>query len=280
MIKKIYLHIFIGLAAVNAGCKLQNSTEVEQAISVSIIKFAQLEKDTINTDKIFVNGEKKPTDILTISIGATARYVSLASEDNIVAAITDETGSTVYGNAILHNDGITPDVSKNDSIASGTVTFTLPRTTVGKLLAHFATSQTDYPSNKIILPLEIIRKNATPIISNLVSPDTVTVGATPEFIFMSVAVSDSDGLDDLQKVQFNSFKPDGSPSSGNPFAMYDDGGANKLPGNDDKVAGDGVYSLTIQLPPTVTKGTYRFEFQAFDKSNAQSNTIIHQIVVR
>ncbi len=117
--------------------------------------------------------------------------------------------------------------------------------------------------------------NVAPVISNLAAPDTVSLGASTTPILLTVQVDDGNGLSDIQSVFFNSYlPPDGHPSSSNPFVMYDDGT------NGDKVAGDGIYSLTIGLPPSASKGTYRFEFQAKDRSGALSNKIIHNLVVK
>jgi len=57
--------------------------------------------------------------------------------------------------------------------------------------------------------------------------------------------------------------------------MFDDGNN----GSDgDLIAGDGIYSIIIRLPPTgVTKGTYRWEFQARDRAGKSSNKIIHTL---
>ncbi|HED05096.1 MAG TPA: hypothetical protein ENI61_00245 [Ignavibacteria bacterium] len=118
-------------------------------------------------------------------------------------------------------------------------------------------------------------KNIAPVISNLVAPDTLAAGNTLHVIFISVFVHDDNGLKDIKRVFFNSFiPPDGHPSSSNPFIMYDNGT------NGDITAGDGTYSLKIQLPPNVPKGKYRWEFLAQDWSGAYSNKIIHFVVVK
>ncbi len=117
--------------------------------------------------------------------------------------------------------------------------------------------------------------NVAPVISSLVAPDTVSLSATTTPILLTVQVHDDNGLNDIQAVFFNSFiPPDDHPSSGNPWAMYDNGS------NGDKAAGDGIFSLTIGLPSNAQKGTYRFEFQAKDRSGLLSNTITHNIVVK
>jgi hypothetical protein len=63
--------------------------------------------------------------------------------------------------------------------------------------------------------------------------------------------------------------------------MYDDGGVAIIYPPDitsgDAVKGDGIYSLTVGYP--TLPGTYRFEFQALDRSNAFSPKIVHLIQV-
>jgi len=113
-----------------------------------------------------------------------------------------------------------------------------------------------------------------PVISNLVAPDTVSLGSSTTPIFLSVHVYDTNGLNDIQSVYFNSYFPNGNPSSANPFKMYDDGT------NGDQTAGDGIYSLIVGLPSNVQTGTYRFEFQAVDRSGSVSNKITHNLVVK
>ena len=119
-------------------------------------------------------------------------------------------------------------------------------------------------------------KNVAPEISNLNAPDTVALAFDTTYIFISVAAQDSNGLSDIKTVYFNSYiPPDYHASGSNPFVMYDDGT------HTDKVPGDGIYSLTIILPPTgVTKGLYKFEFFAEDRSGAVSNKITHYIDIK
>jgi len=94
-----------------------------------------------------------------------------------------------------------------------------------------------------------------------------------------IEVSDPNGLNDITEVYFNSYKPDGSPSSANPVHMYDDGGT--TPGFDsgDEQANDGIYSMTIVITPEVGKGSYLFEFFARDKEGLLSPKQTQVIVV-
>lgn len=119
------------------------------------------------------------------------------------------------------------------------------------------------------------QNNLAPVISNLVAPDSSKIDTIKTLIFLSVKTEDQNGQNDIELVFFNSFiPPNGNPSSNNPFIMHDDGI------NGDQTANDGIYSLIIELPPTgVTKGNYRWEFQARDRGKKLSNIIIHNIVI-
>lgn len=139
---------------------------------------------------------------------------------------------------------------------------------------------TDYNGNTSTFAMNSFSYNnglnsPAPVISNLVCPDTAQIGKANDTLFVSVFVQDSIGLWDIASVFFNSFiPPNGQASSTNPIPLHDDGTYG------DKVAGDGLYSTYIILPPSgVTKGTYRFEFQAKSFNGKLSNKIIHNIVI-
>lgn len=121
------------------------------------------------------------------------------------------------------------------------------------------------------------QENFPPEISNLSAPDSVQIGTTAQLIYLSVDVTDQNGLNDIDKVYFNSFiPPNGNPSQSNPFLLYDDGKEE----HGDLVAGDGRYSTIVQLPAQgVTKGVYRWEFEAKDRGKKLSNKIIHYITI-
>jgi hypothetical protein len=115
--------------------------------------------------------------------------------------------------------------------------------------------------------------NFSPLLSDLRAPAEISRSRTPNTYLLSVQASDPNCIADLKRVFFNSFLPNGNPSSGNPFLMRDDGQQG------DAVAGDGQFSLTIQIPPTTATGNYRFEFQAEDKKGALSAKLDHIITV-
>jgi hypothetical protein len=116
--------------------------------------------------------------------------------------------------------------------------------------------------------------NLPPQLAGLQAPATISRRATPNTYVLSVRATDPNGrCDRVKRVFFNSFLPNGNPSTGNPFLMRDDGKQG------DAVAADGRYSLTIQITPDAATGNYRFEFQAEDQKGALSAKLIHTISV-
>jgi hypothetical protein len=118
----------------------------------------------------------------------------------------------------------------------------------------------------------ILRSNQAPVLSDPSVPDTVSRSQV-DLYTLTIRVSDDQGPGDIRRVYFNTFKPDGSASAGNPFVMNDSGE------NGDAIAGDGVYSLTITISPQNALGTYRFEFFAEDLSGAVSEGVSRTITV-
>ena len=118
--------------------------------------------------------------------------------------------------------------------------------------------------------------NLPPVISNtVVDPDTAVVTDTT-IIFTSVEAMDSNGVNDIKEVYYIVYRPDGS-TSGAKLLLFDDG---NIEDHGDLVAGDGIYSRLIQINETNDKGTYRFEFQAEDRSGEFSNIINHFVLIQ
>ena len=118
--------------------------------------------------------------------------------------------------------------------------------------------------------------NLPPVISNsVIEPDTAVVNDTT-VIFTSVEAMDPNGANDILEVYFKVYKPDGTTNDFK-INLFDDGNTSE---NGDLVAGDGIYSRLIQVDQTNDKGTYRFEFQANDRSGESSNIIDHFVLIQ
>ncbi len=174
-----------------------------------------------------------------------------------------------------------------DSTVGGTITAIPPTVYVGDLTYTFtAFNQVGAPGNEVSAIVRLFNsENLPPIIDSVSAPDSVKIDSTHAILFTLYATaSDPNGLNDIKTVYFDTFKPNGQPSTGNPFPMYDDGGASGNPADGDSVANDGIFTLTIQLPaldaPTPPAlGTYVFKFYAEDRSGAVSKPFSHDITV-
>lgn len=181
----------------------------------------------------------------------------------------------------LNDAGKNGDTAPGDGIFATKITAAYARNRVGIYSFRFqAVDLAGGQSNPIVRTVSTINTdNLPPVISDLVAPDTLVLH--PENVVittMTVSVTDPQGLSDVEKVIFNSFlPPDERPSSGNPFFMSDDGNTQV---SGDRIAGDGVYSLTINLPPTMSPGNYKFVFEAVDFSGEHSNQIPWIVTVR
>ncbi|MHC1736933.1 MAG: choice-of-anchor X domain-containing protein [Ignavibacteriaceae bacterium] len=174
-----------------------------------------------------------------------------------------------------NGDVATGDYIKGDSIYSAKFPFSQYYPS-GNYRAEYFVEDKYSNSAKIAVKLftfDNAQSNIPPVVANLSAPDTAFIGQQTTVIKLTVDATDSNGISDIELVYFNSFiPPNGNPSSSNPFKMYDDGT------NGDDVAGDGKFTLLVQLPATgVTKGVYRWEFQARDRGKKLSNVIVHNI---
>lgn len=123
--------------------------------------------------------------------------------------------------------------------------------------------------------VSLVMPNRPPVLTNLSAPDTVSRNIGRPFT-LSIQVEDPEGLGDILRVYFHVTKPNGLPSEGNPFAMYDDGDVIQ---HGDAVAGDGIYSRTIVISPQNDLGVYRFDFYAEDRSGALAGPLTHLMTI-
>lgn len=262
------------------GCEKKFNTVIDSTGSAPILSNAILSPSPINTDTINIGTVRKPDDLLTIRIIASVHVVhpsSVPEVETIKFSVTDAQSTLSITDGELRNNGLDPDISSTDSIYSGYIEFQIQRVFVGTYIVTFwYEDNSGNRSNAILQPIQIARTNHPPVLSNLIADSLVSLSGEDHILQLNITATDSDGQADVLKVYFNSFKPDGSPATGNPFLLYDDGNFNN---HGDSYAGDGIYSLTISLPSTTTIGTYRFEFHAVDRSLDSSKVLIHTIQV-
>ncbi len=95
---------------------------------------------------------------------------------------------------------------------------------------------------------------------------------------MTIVASDSDGLQDISEVYFRSLNSTDSTAK---FFLYDDGSTILRNGvlSGDQLAGDGVFTIVVQLPSTAAPGERLFAFQCKDTFDSTSAVLIHSLIV-
>lgn len=178
----------------------------------------------------------------------------------------------------LNDAGLAGDTEAGDGVYTTTFNSTEFREAADYSLRIVAEDRAGGESAAAIAAIRgVFLSPRAPVISNLVAPDTARVDATDVVqILLAIDASDPQGLSDIDFVRFRSFLPNGNEATDSPFEMADDG--NRL-SNGDVVAGDGTYSIIINLPPGTNTGNYRFVFEAKDRSNLFSNQIEHILTV-
>jgi hypothetical protein len=263
--------MFIFLTLLLVGCRTKDETPIDPFQLAPFLSSLTVTPTSFNTDTINVGPQRLPSDSLTLNVMVTAQVSDpdgVSGSRLVTARIFKPSSKVVAQSAALR--------LTDSSRFSALVPLKIVRTDIGEFRFEVsAQNSSGLASNSLSRSVTIERLNHPPVVSDLQSPDTLTVGVDSLFMLHIRAV-DPDGQSDIIKAFFNSFLPSGSASSGNPFEMFDDGN----PQHGDAVAGDGIYSLIARLPATASRGTYRFEFQAIDRSGASSNVITHFINVR
>lgn len=134
-------------------------------------------------------------------------------------------------------------------------------------------------SNMLIGSVDVVGGSEPPVISALEVPDRITrpaAGEPPVAVPLIALVDDPDGLANIDRVEV---QVNGSVA----LQMCDDGGQGScnsgFGSSGDQTAGDGRYTLTIQLTSSNAPGVNTFAFKAIDRSGLESLVITRNIIV-
>jgi len=261
-----YLFLIL-IPIILGGCEKTNNDIVDSQISYqvesvnTVDNFLYTSVDSLITVSLKINSS---SDIQSI-------YFDIYSSDNTQLNVSPvemldngniDNGDTTAGDNIYSSKF---PLSKSYPVGKYAIKFFI--TDLNNNTRQVAVRSFEYDNNQVSYP---------PQLSDLVAPDSVIAEEPKTVIFMSVTASDQNGLQDIKEVYFISYRPDGT-TSGEKNQMFDDG---NTPTNGDLIAGDGIYSILIQVTPQNTKGTYRFDFRAVDRTSKLSNIISQNIVVQ
>lgn len=169
----------------------------------------------------------------------------------------------------------------NDGRFTLRLDLTVPRASGGQFVVTvFAADAAGNISNTAYGSIRVSGESAPPEIIAVDMPDQVTrpaVGQPPISIPILATVSDPDGL---ENVAFVEVIVNGAAT----LRLCDDGGSgtcnNGFGSSGDVAAGDGVFTLTIQLDSSNAAGTNSFEFTAVDRTGLRSGAVFRMITVQ
>jgi len=274
--------VLVSLALTAVGCEENQLGLLDNKGNPPFTSDAVITPDTINIDTLTpVSG----TYMISATIRAKASDLDGQGDlQSVTAQVFRPTSGSAFSEQPLRDDGVAPDQAANDSIFSGSVQFTLIRAQAGPYRIQIsARDSRGFLSNSLVPTFFATRNNSAPRLDtlSLVAPDTVNRPSTGSLlIFMSIAAADSDGLADISEVYFRNLSSIVDPNAKN--FLLDDGGIIQKSGitSGDLLAGDGVFSIIIQLPSSVTPGLRQFAFQAADTFRDTSASFIHNLLVQ
>ncbi len=233
---------------------------------------------TINIDSIVQTGSE-----YQIVVDVRVRVTDPDGRENIhtvEAQIFRPSGGSPFLTQFLHDTGTLPDSTPGDGTFAGSISFATTRAQTGLYRLRIeARDINNLRSTRTECTLLITRNNSHPylIAQSLVAPDTLTVPSSgTSFFFVSIAAADSDGLADINEVYLQNL------NTLNRDNLFDDGGATQSNGisSGDVLAGDGIFSITLQLPSTVPPGIYPFALQAVDSYGDTSAGIAYSLTIQ
>lgn len=268
--KKAILSFLVISAMIYIGCEKDFDAVIDQDIAIyQVINVSTL--DSV----YFVPGDS----LILISI----TFNSTQDLRNVYTDIYASDGTKLNQNPFsLFDNGRTEngDLTANDNIYSNKFPLSQFYPNGTYTIRYFIEDKNNHTKQVAIQTFNYNngQSNIPPIISNLTIPDTVARNVS--FIFSVFAV-DSNGLNDIEFVYFELFRPDSSqvfPSLGaTKFIMHDDGNFDVY---GDQIVGDGIFSFKNYFDTTAQIGKWKFVFQAIDRGKKLSNSITHFMQVQ
>lgn len=201
-------------------------------------------------------------------------------------SVRDEDGDLAGVQFLVQAPGNTDEpVASGDLQAEGggvyaiTTPLALPIAEVGNYtVVVYATDAAGQLGNEMLGTLSLVAQGGPPVIEQVEMPDRVQRPAPdqpPVLIPIIATVSDPDGLANIARVAF-------IPRGGTAIQLCDDGpetACGSVTDSGDAVAGDGRFTIIVQLENTNAPGVRTFDFQATDRTGLTSNVVTRTIAV-
>ncbi len=276
MIKSSFLILF-ALIIIFPSCENSKFDSFDINLNPPFLIEAKLDKYHIDSDTIFVNGQFSQNDTITIT---NKIEIKITDKDGLpdisfVRFVLRSPDNRDIFSKEAFDDGANGDLVAKDGIFTSKFSFKVPRILTGAFTIESSSEdKSRLKSNSLITSFLISRLSQTPVISELIAPDSITLPLSgSKIIPMSITARDPNGQGDIKEVYFRSLD---SSDPLRKFFLLDNGN----PANGDSIAGDGIYSIKIELPSSMTPKPYRFEFEAQDFTGLLSNKILHVLNVK
>lgn len=160
------------------------------------------------------------------------------------------------------------EMTLNGNRYTATPTLTLNKADVGTytLKVQGVDEQGNF-SNFVFGAIQFLAQGAAPVLVSVNAPAQIQLPAagSTRREKITATVTDPDGLSNVAKVVMRAL-------DGSEFELLDDGGRNSsLSG--DTTAGDGIFTITIEINSSNPTGTFPFDFEATDRTGLRSNII-------
>lgn len=226
---------------------------------------------SFNPTKVFSAGMGETIEVeLTVVVDASDADGDLETVFFIVQSPVP--GADPVGTAELDVTG--------DGRYSVDMTLLLPRGLEGTFpVLAFASDREGRMSNRAVSTLIVEGGSEPPVITDVDLPATVTrpaQGEPPVQFTVTATVEDPDGLGNILRVET-------VVNGATELLLCDDGGTGTCNSgfgpSGDLVAGDGVYSLTLQIESSNAIGDNEFVFTAFDRAGLESEPVTRILTV-
>ncbi len=252
------------------GCDSDVKDIVDPSFVTPYILSLEVTPDTINTDTVGSSSQPSPTGELelTWNVGIQVHRRGIEPFRIVYSLTSQRLGSIIVQGTIDAQDNGDLETFWTNFSFSGAFN----RSDIGKYLIEVGIQNGDgFVGNSRTAIVELIRTNRPPVILSVTAPDTIQlpepVGNEPQSttFAVDVIVDDPDGNDDVTSVYFYSYNPAGERGPAT-FQLRN--------------LGNGLFSDTLSVNSNNTRGTYRFEFRAVDRSSAVSDTVNHFITLQ
>lgn len=245
------------------SCEKTDLGTVDPSGNAPYLSGAVITPSSVNIDALTpVNGLYRVTSTITVHVTDPDGMHNI---EQVSYQIFKPSESSPFASGVLN---LTSGQSDTTSTTfSAEFSFTVARSEVGNFrVAVLALDKSGLSSTAAQLTLRVTKANSAPA-AGQPSVRRLTPGgiSDPTQVKVSLAVSDSDGIDDISLVWIRT--AGAADTSSHP--MFDDGVAQ----HGDLVAGDGLYTAILLVQPISTIQNVIFEFAAQDRSGAPSNLV-------